>query len=486
MSRSDVWAEDSDPDSDTESRKARIAHLENRYRNGQDLFIMSASIRGEMQSNPWARKRKRESHEDITGFFSVKKLLQPGKTHLAPSKAVLPDSTTALSLDSTTTINRPTPVWDHQSPSRASRLDLPARPTARIIDFKEYETQAPSDPTEATLSSKSRTGRAANEVHRKHNLSEIQQDAPVNIIPSMHERNATKHELEKIPGRQETLMLKEAVTQGPFPQVTNTPNADICDFLSPVDERIVYEQQATTAVDVQSTCVNINLSQDATISTADHTVELRPKGVHEYNGVETMAKSAAAIKTPVHDSDSSILNTQAELASAQLGLAEALRIDDIAVKTTTVQEEDSDAQSTRLEAPTGDVQQDADEKGSAQEETQEAEQILSLTIHEPFKSSSPNTQSPARATATKRSETPSGDNNRVSSAFAHLESPNGTPGSFMAFGSPLTFSLQRRPEQSDSDGGRDDTIDDIQKYLNETNFDANEEARRLMEDGYQD
>lgn len=483
MSRADVWAEDSDPDSDNESRKARIALLGQKYNTGLDLFIMSASIKGELKTSPWARKRKRKSQEEITGFFSVKKILQPITTQLDSSKTILPDLVSAQNSRGLSPCSRPTPIWDQVPPRSLAVHDPAAKPTARVIDFKEYETQALSD--FVTCPTSSDRVRIAQTIltRRNHDTPERTWHSHPIVLPAVSEEVVPTCDLRTRQNSQGSIDTVSVAALRKLPPQAAVANMN--DKLpSPDSSPYIHEPQAEEIEHVQAVLKSTESSENGQVKMPDSHEQQILEPSYGSNEVPT---ANLIMEEPIlmeNDSDRFMLNTQAELASAQLGLAEALHIEDHDIELSLVREERPDVRTPERQlqpidlAPTIDAHEGSP---TAYEVGINVNTSLPI-IKSPNSPSSHQSQSPAQAQMQELPDALLDDRKGAPAPFTHFGSPTATQSSFLAFGSPLTFTPEPGPGRSSNGTRQESTIDDIQKYLNDSNFDAAEEARRLMEE----
>ncbi|CCG82167.1 protein of unknown function [Taphrina deformans PYCC 5710] len=463
MSLSEVWVSDSDSESEVDSnaRAQRIAAMEARYLAGRDLFIMSASIKGELQNNPWARKRKRAAeNEKIDKYYSAKKSVQSSAN--GTQQKLLNRTTEAGITDGTPPVHS-TPLWDRSS--HGAVYDNESKPTARVIDFKQYDSQAPN-----LLVPKTKVVRSKHDTIRESGAG-----LPVAVV--------TRSAPESLS------------TSGiPFPHKPSIAEAttNIAQEFTSTDTRASpsTERQARVYVEesVVGTCRSRRKIPDDAINTKipihEHASKTpdnvtQPDPVLELDAVVSRSIFPEVAQHTDHESSPNhVLNTQAELASARRGLQGALQMDDSTLNSDNVMMYPNSGACLEV-SPIA-----KDDSAAVLANILEDDTTDRVPASSPRRIDKPQVNSAAMPR--HEPSTPpsfSRSSRKDVSAFAQFQSPITTQNSFLTFGSPLTFSPERPVKHSASRQGRhDQTIDDIHKYLNESTFDVVDEAKRMMSD----
>lgn len=507
MSHSDALAPDSDPDSDIEAKVARIEKMATDYRNGKNLLIVSAVLKGEVKTNPWARKRKRSPPESTLGtIFGVKKIIQctASQKQNEISQPVASKIASAQINSICSNADRITPYWDQTSPVNLTGLRK-SKPTARVINFREYESQALGELVR-------RRSPAFEECDDRHANLEPVVD-PKLQTPGGTRTNASTSQAE--PGHEcqnptdsdsgTAFVAQLTSPQDPFTRsrtsdLSHGPRKDLTDgseiafeaisspdingiILSPIQHINTDLPAPRTPVIANTTSfdTSIESSRDqggsnegrsATNIIAQQTVLQLP-----FDHISTSSPRRDAVESdsprPIDDP---ILNTQAELIHAQEGLADAFTFRN---ELEHIPEQQSiESRSTMMQVNRSNLK-------SPQRFTESLEHCIQSDREDPHLSLelAENQGDSAGMKSLSSSHTPRNKPLQGAPSFALFQSPVGTQESYLDFASPLTFSPARPVSRSGRHraGRHDDTIDDIQKYLNDSNWTAEEEARRLME-----
>lgn len=491
MSRHDFLTRDTEPDSETEARRARIEQIAENYRNGKDLFIMSAALKGELKTNPWAKKRKRDMVENsLSNIFGIKKAIYTAGAKKSPEilRSVPSTKSSGQAHSESLFPERGTPFWDNTA-SAGEALSKAPLPVARIINFHDYDSQAPGEliPRRRPLSSPavrplgvvklnqkkaSRLGAPEKAAHVLHHTqcdcnreAQVSESAlPIDIATASQDSSVSKRS-----GTSSTSRRPAAADCSQVAVVVATITGNDGRPLSPI-----HPVQNNVRYPDSSGHVDSNLEHGLSPVKqviAQHLSQSSLPLLQDLPGQPgTQVFRNTSMKTPPiqEQSEDHALDTQAELARAQEGLADAFNF---TADETIVPNDVFEAQVLRSadECPVLSTVSD----GNPHE------------VRERVPPTSPSgratTLSPSGIVLRPATPTSRVQAAQVPQSFANFQSPSGTQDIFMSFGSPLTFSPERTADRS---GGRrqDDTIGDIQRYLNASNWSAEEEAKRLMEE----
>lgn len=459
MSGTDVLVEDSGSDTDLEARSARIDNIAARYQAGQDLFIMSAAIKGELERNPWARKRKRSrSRDDLSAYFAPGKVVHNSAPRPSVRGKAHPSQPISTS-DERDSVSR-TSAWDKEPSEFTSKLAQRSNPTARLIDFRQYDSQALQHLVPKHISQEP-TDSVSKARRMQPSLSSgklVIMDQPVLLKSSfpISSSNAADQKAPPGPTHDSVLALTEsdALQLDSLQEMAPQP---------PIDSA----RMAIKVIETESRAVP---------SVAGHHVS-------SLQAVDDDVHSAEQELSPGH----SPVNTQAELENARKGLAEALQFeanDDLPCVATERASELRPAGSLPSKSASNRLPSTANPANSMQTPAKhqigedEFLPVSDLDDVEEEVDSIP----PIGGHHVKIPATPPTAVHRAPISFGQFQSPTATQATLIGFGSPLTFTPQRpaRKKNAGTDRDRqDETIDDIQQYLAESNFDVDAEIRKL-------
>lgn len=494
----DILVADSDPEAHTEDSIGRIHSLSRRYRSGQSLFIMSASITTELRTNPWSRKRKRVTQENIDSYFPTKKILEVNETQkvegLILRGPVVNSSAPTSRADRLSARQAEIiPFWDETIKPTKKHNDKDGKrcqqPTARVIDFRTLNSQI-----NATTQNHKGTKRDDLDTHISNDLtakSRLQSSPEEKAThPSIVDENRTSSILSTTTQSRSREVDVEAMAKEHCPSSlsavspgrVHTPYVDGV-AISPIVVAMHSLNEAMSSDAPPGFHKNGNaISQQPSTVSAELTESSMVRSIEQSKERPRRLSSEAHFIDIEHVQQRNILNTQAELASAQRSLAEAIHFE---VKLADQSHhytngEFDDTKSVERHTQNARGSEDLEEKMMARAIV-EADKSSCTSAAMDMKIASPVVQDALRIQDTN--QTPTRSTRRIS-MFAQFESPVGTNDSYLGFGSPLTFTPLRPSNDSHANLSNrlDHTIDNIQKYLNESNFDAEQEARKLMDD----
>lgn len=469
-----------------DSRRLRIERLAEKYHRGQDLYIISASLRGVLRVNPWTSRRKRGAGRETFRYN-----LLPGHSARGDdlTEALVPHSEIDLAA-LLTQADACTPFWDQTvAPERTrSRDEFVALP---VIGLHNHGPRSPATLTAKVSPAPVGLFRVICPSYQRAQTIEPNGSTEDNS-PSLHivRTKVSPTGLADNSSAQEFAFASLAIVTG---DILREEQLSDVDHAEPGHEGHPCRLTSRTFCDPHpSTVSGVSMAGETNLLKKGklNEVDLGVSPVHIHTAKVTVFDQSLDPQITRYDShqgellkppsEVSSLDTQAELVRARVDLADACGF--LASQTLPKSEK------SLCSSPLGNaaaLPHDNDCLRMSLEDDDSAPGAVTPAMSEKVRSTTIRENSHGSLNKVAISTSPISNHILEEQfSFTNFRSADNSDHQTGSLGSPLTFSPNIAYGQNKSQGQEDITIDDIQQYLHKSNWSAEEEAQRLMNHEY--